>query len=76
MYHAIDRGRAKPVFVPIPKKNRVWPKPNLNFGLDTVEPTCGSRQPRGDSGVGAEGLKLAPIAAWAANIANGMRVEG
>jgi hypothetical protein len=59
MYRAVDRGRAKPVFVPIPKKNRVWPKPNLNFGLTP-------------SNQRAEGLKPAPIAAWAANVANGM----
>ena len=74
MYHAIDRGRAKPIFVPIPKKNRVWPKPNLNFGSMPSNQHA-VRQPKGDSGVGAEGLKLAPIAAWAANIANGMRVQ-
>ena len=48
-------------------------QPKLWF--DAVEPTCGSRQPKGDSGVGAEGFKPALIAAWAANISNGMRVQ-
>ena len=74
MYHAIDRGRAKPVRPdPQEKPGVAQTQPKLWF--DAVEPTCGSRQPKGDSGAGAEGLKLAHIAAWAANIANGMRVQ-
>ena len=65
-----DRAR---ILAPRGREGLAQTQPKLWF--DAVEPTCGSRQPKGDSGVGAEGFKPAPIAAWAANIANGMRVQ-
>ena len=60
MYHAIDRGRANPVFVPIHKKNRVWPKPNLNFGLTPSNQRAVRGNPRAIAAWAPRALNLPP----------------